>query len=112
MRRWRKMTWAIVIWTGLCFLWVFAGLSEASKVTGAGTTAYAAGVTIGVTFIIFVWFLVLIPLALIWFATRPKENVVVYGPAGQQVTVSEKEARRRVEREGWTYRPTDEARSQ
>ncbi len=30
--------------------------------------------------------------------------MVVYGPRGQQVTVSEKEAKRRVEKQGWSYR--------
>ena len=41
---------------------------------------------------------------IIWLMSRPKENVIVYGPEGQQVTVTEKEAQRRVA-SGWTYQP-------
>jgi len=32
---------------------------------------------------------------LVWLMSRPKDNVLIYGPQGQQVTVSEKEAKRR-----------------
>lgn len=102
MRRWRKSTWAIAIWTALCLLWVGGGIAAVAP-TAAGSAAAAAGATIGVTVIMFIWFLVLLPLAIVWFASRPKENVTVYGPAGQQVVVTEKEARRRVERDDWTY---------
>lgn len=100
--RWRKMTWAIVIWTVLMLIWVISGLNAAGA-SGNTSTAYAAGVGIAITFIFFIWFVGFIILALIWFMSRPKANVTVYGPSGQQVLVSENEARRRVEREGWTY---------
>ena len=113
MPRWRKMTWAIVIWTVLMALWVVggvgaagdncAGLSGVQLDTCQAGTAIGAG--IGVTLLIGIWFVGFLVLAILWFATRPKENVLVYGPKGQQVTVSEKEARRRVEREGWSYQP-------
>jgi hypothetical protein len=43
------------------------------------------------------------PLLLVWLVSRPKNNTVVYGPQGQQVMVSEREAKRRVEKGGWTY---------
>ena len=59
----------------------------------------------GVTFIIVIWFIGFIVLGLIWLMSRPKDNVLIYGPDGQQVTVSEKEAQRRVKRGGWTYQP-------
>jgi hypothetical protein len=103
MRSWRKTTWAIVIWTALMVLWIGSGIAAVAPQTT--TTAGAAGATIGVTILVLLWFLVVVPLAIIWFATRPKENVLVYGPNGQQVTLSEKEARRRVEKQGWTYQP-------
>lgn len=67
-----------------------------------GATAVGAG--IGVTFIIFIWFLGFVVLGLVWLMSRPKDNVVIYGPEGQQVTVSEKEAKRRTGK-GWTYQP-------
>jgi hypothetical protein len=101
MRRWRKTTWVIVIWTVLMVLWMGSAIGASGKVSADPN--YAAGIaTLGVTFLIVLWLLVLAPLALVWFGTRPKENVTVYGPDGQQVMVSEKEARKRVE-QGWTY---------
>jgi hypothetical protein len=100
--RWRKMTWAIVIWTVLMLIWVISGLQSAGA-SGNTSTAYTAGVGIAITFLFGIWFVGFIILALIWFMSRPKANVVVFGPSGQQVMVSESEARRRVEREGWTY---------
>lgn len=104
MRKWRKTTWAIVIWTALCALWLFTGMAAVAE-DAAVSDAAALGATFGSAFILFFWLLLVIPLSVLWFATRPKENVVVYGPQGQTVTVSEKEARKRVERDGWTYQP-------
>jgi hypothetical protein len=107
--RWRKATWALVIWTGLIALWLVAGLSAVGN-TPAGTEAEQAGraigAGIGVTLILFIWFIGFIVLGLIWLMSRPKDNVVVYGPQGQQMMLSEKEARRRVDQDGWTYRPS------
>lgn len=110
MRRWRKMTWAIVIWTVLMAVWIFGGISGASGVAcdpslaqSTCDAARAVGTGIGVSMLFFLWLIGFLVLAVIWFMTRPKDNVVVYGPSGQQVTVSEKEAQRRVERDGWSY---------
>lgn len=109
MPRWRKATWAIVIWTLLTVIWIATGVGAVGNAAPAGSDAEAAGRAIGaglgVTFIIIVWFLGFIVLGLIWLMSRPKDNVVIYGPAGQHVTVSEKEAQRRVKRGGWTYQP-------
>lgn len=102
MRRWRKSTWAIAIWTIVMALWIGSGVG-ATAGSAAQSSAYAAGATIGVTILFVLWLLVLVPLALIWFASRPKDNVTIYGPAGQQVIVSEREARKRVESQGWNY---------
>jgi hypothetical protein len=54
------------------------------------------------TLIGFIWFVGFIIMSIIWFMSRPKNNVTVYGPQGQQVSVSEKEAANRVKK-GWTY---------
>lgn len=105
MRSWRKSTWAIVIWTALCAIWLFSGMAAVGDDV-ANSDAAAVGATIGVTFIIFFWFLLLVPLAIVWFATRPKDNVVIYGPDGQEMRVSEREARKRVEKQGWKYQRT------
>lgn len=109
MPKWRKATWALVIWTGLAILWVATGINAVNDLAPAGSdaeeTGRAIGAGLGVTAILMVWFLGFIVLGLVWLMSRPKDNVVVYGPNGQQVTVSEKEAKKRVEKQGWSYRP-------
>lgn len=112
MRSWRKMTWAILIWTGLFVAWgVSAGGAVSNNCAGEVGDALAAcqaGTAIGgglaFTFIFFLWFVGFIVLALIWFMSRPRASVMVYGPQGQQVAVTESEAKRRV-KQGWTYAP-------
>ena len=112
MPRWRKATWVLLIWNVLMLIWVVTGIGGVSNncagETGDALTACQAGTAIGagigVTFLIVIWFIGFIVLGLIWLMSRPKENVVVFGPEGQQVTVSEKEAKRRVSK-GWSYQP-------
>ncbi|MEP7227251.1 MAG: hypothetical protein ABI785_07815 [Gemmatimonadales bacterium] len=112
MPRWRKATWAIVVFSALMLVWIVAGVGAVSDScagkTGDALVACEAGTAIGggiaVTFLIVIWFIGFIVLGLIWLMSRPKDNVVVYGPDGQQVNVSEKEAKKRVEK-GWTYQP-------
>jgi hypothetical protein len=46
------------------------------------------------------------PFLIVWFLSRPTNKVLVFGPQGQQVSVSEREGKRRVDRgDGWTYEP-------
>lgn len=115
MPRWRKATWALVIWTVLAILWIWAGTSAVGDMPATGDeaegAARAVGAGIGITMIILVWFLGFIILGLIWLMSRPKDNVVIYGPEGQQVSVSEKEAKRRVKK-GWTYQQSRPGPSQ
>jgi hypothetical protein len=114
MRSWRKMTWAILIWTALFIVWGATGVGAVSNECAGMTgdelatcqAATAIGGGIGLTFIFMLWFIGFIVLAIIWFMTRPRNNVTVFGPQGQQMTVSESEARKRVEKQGWTYQPT------
>ncbi len=96
MRSWRKMTWAILIWTAVMVAWIVSGASAVSN-NCAGETgdalatcqaATAIGGGIAVTLIGFIWFIGFIVLSVIWFMTRPKNNVTVFGPQGQQVMVS------------------------
>lgn len=109
MPRWRKATWALVIWNVLMVLWLATGWIAVGDLGPAGSDAEAAGRAIGAGLatgmIVLIWFIGFIVFGLIWLMSRPKDNVVVYGPEGQQVTVSEKEARRRVEKQGWRYQP-------
>lgn len=112
MPKWRKATWALVLWNVLMLIWIASGISAStdncSGLTGTDLTACQAGTAIGagigVTALILLWFLGFVVLGLVWLMSRPKENVVVYGPEGQQVTVSEKEAKKRVSK-GWSYQP-------
>jgi hypothetical protein len=112
MPRWRKATWAIVLFSALMLVWIVAGVGAVSNncagKTGDALVACQAGTAIGggigVTILVVIWFIGFIVLGLIWLMSRPKDNVLVYGPAGQQVTVSEKEAKKRIEK-GWTYQP-------
>jgi hypothetical protein len=109
----RKMSWTILIWTALFVLWAATGLGAVSNncagLSGSALTncqaITAVGGGIGLSIIFSMWFVGFIVLAVVWFATRPKSNVVIYGPQGQQVTLPEGEARRRVEKQGWTYQP-------
>jgi hypothetical protein len=102
------MTWAILIFTALMLVWVISGANAAGQVPVAND-AEAAGVAIGtglaVTFLFFIWFVGFIVLSIVWFMTRARHNVVAYGPGGQQVMFSEKEAKKRVEKQGWSYQP-------
>lgn len=79
MRSWRKTTWAITIWTGLMGLWAISGLAAAGEVasecaaetyTEACEAGTALGGMIGISFLVFIWLAVLIPLSILWFATR------------------------------------------
>lgn len=113
MPRWRKATWALAVWTVLMAVWIGSGIVAVSdRCDGLrGTSletcqaATAIGGGLGVSVLITLWFIGFVVLGLVWLMSRPKENVVVYGPQGQQVTVSEKEAKRRVEKQGWSYQP-------
>ena len=113
MPKWRKMTWGIVIWTAIFVVWAASGVGAVSNrcdgLAGTALTncqaATAVGGGIGLSVLFFLWFIGFIVLAIVWFMTRPRHNVIVYGPQGQQVTVSEAEAKTRVERQGWSYTP-------
>jgi hypothetical protein len=87
---WRTATWALAIFTALMGIW-------------AGT---AIGGGIAIAFIGILWFVGFIVLGLVWLMSRPTEYVVIRGPNGQRVTLSEKEASRRIATEvGWSYQP-------
>jgi hypothetical protein len=117
MPHWRKMTWAIVIWTVLCIAWVATGVGAVSNsCAGLSGTALSncqaatvLGGGIGVSLIFFVWFIVFIVMSIIWFMTRPRNSVLIYGPEGQQMSVSEAEAKKRVEKARLVLHPTDVA---
>ena len=89
--RFRKMTWALIAWTGVMALWMFGG---AKNVTSAESNAecvdtfegslnaadcealneVGAGLGVGILFV--GWFLGFVVLSLIWFMSRPRQAVV------------------------------------
>jgi hypothetical protein len=82
-----------------------AGLTG-GELSTCQSDAWARG-GVGLALLVLLWFVVLLPFAVVWFVSRPKENVIVFGPDGQQVILSEGEARKRVDEQGWTYqKPT------
>jgi hypothetical protein len=87
----RKATWAILLWTGFMGVGIFAaalgiggdcaGLSG-SDLGACQADAWVRGV-IGLALLLVLWFVGFVPLAIVWFVSRPKENVAVYDRAGR-----------------------------
>ena len=104
--RWRKATLANIIWNGL-MAWLLVGGLQNTQLDSAETFGVFSIIAVGmaVWFLLVIWFIGFIVLALIWLVSQPKRNTAVYGPQRQQMMVTEKEAKRRVEREGWSYYP-------
>jgi len=82
---WRKMTWAVMIWTAIFAVWIVGGVATANNAsdcakdpgglsTSACTTASNVGTGIGVALIFVLWFIGFIVLALIWLMSRPKHR--------------------------------------
>jgi hypothetical protein len=89
MPKWRKATWSIVIWSGLILAWVLTGIAANITVIGQFVT----------------WFIGSALLVLVWLMSRSRFNTEIFGPRGQQRTVTAKNAKGRVERRGWSYTP-------
>jgi predicted amidophosphoribosyltransferase len=60
--RWRKMTWAIVLFTAFMLWWAW---STANRAAGVLTAGFA------LTFLFGIWLIGFLILSVIWFATRP-----------------------------------------
>lgn len=88
--RWRKATWTLAIFTALMGAWIVSGVSATSVRPGL--------------LVVIVWFIGCILLGLVWLMSRSRNNVLIYGPQGQQWNVSEREALRRLH-QGWSYQP-------
>jgi hypothetical protein len=89
MPKWRKATWSMVIWSGLILAWVLTGTAATISVIGQ----------------IVVWFIGSALLVVVWLMSRSRFNTQIFGPQGQQRTVTAKSAKGRVERGGWSYTP-------
>jgi hypothetical protein len=107
----RKATWAVLVWTVFMAVGILAAAlnigGDCVGLTGSDLSACQADAWIrggiGLTLLLLLWFVGFVPLAIVWFVSRPRENVTVFGPAGQQVMLSEGEAKKRVEQPGWAY---------
>lgn len=89
--RWRKMTWALLIWTTICAVWIGAGIGDrpsqdcsTDPAVVSGTLSLEAcqaasdvGTGIGVVLVGFLWFLGFLILALVWLMSRPRKVEVV-----------------------------------
>jgi len=80
---WRTATWAVLIATA----WMV--------ITWATTGSIVPMV---------LWLIGVSIVLLLWVLKRPKQNVRIYGPSGQEWLVKAATARRRV-RSGWSYEP-------
>src|SRR5215211_5225904 len=89
--RWRKMTWTILVFTGIMFAWMIGGASSGASSAAAACAKDSAvtsgiltkqqcidasnvGTGIGVTLIFLLWFLGFIVLSLVWLMSRPKRR--------------------------------------
>jgi hypothetical protein len=83
--RWRKMTWAVLVFTGLMGAWAIAAVASNSDncdefaVGTASRSGCDAGTTvgtgIGVGLLFCIWFLGFIILSIIWFMSRPSRRL-------------------------------------
>ncbi len=75
--RWRKATWALVLWCLLILIWIIAGAAGndcAQEATKLNEQACEAGTGIGVVIIALVGFFGFIFFSLIWLMSRPKNR--------------------------------------
>jgi hypothetical protein len=81
MLKWRKATWALVVWSLLILGWLAA--ARALEIAVVGVLGFGL-------------------IGLVWLMSRSRFNTLIHGPNGQQWIVSEKQAKRRVQ-SGWSY---------
>jgi hypothetical protein len=80
--RWRKMTWLILIFTGIMIVWAYAGTrGEECSQYAVGTSdrdfcdaGETIGTGIGVSLLFCIWFIGFIILSVIWFMSRGGAN--------------------------------------
>jgi hypothetical protein len=101
----------LAIWTalmGIGILAAFLGIGgdctgqPGGELASCLSSAWIRG-GVGLMLLGFLWFVIAAPLWVLYTHTRPKPNVFVYGPEGQQVMLPEDEASRRVTQPGWSY---------
>jgi len=76
--RWRKMTWLLLIFSGVMFAWMAAAVSQADceeEISGASQAGCEAGTGIGVILLFFIWLIGFLVLSVIWFMTRRQKRL-------------------------------------
>ena len=81
VKKYRKSTWGLVIWTAVMAVWIVAGAGNASSVCSHNTSEYlsqqtysslcGAGAGIGIVLLGGLWFIGFIVGTVIWFASKP-----------------------------------------
>ena len=81
----RPLTWFLLIWSGLFAIWLIYAVSvtgsaledcaPGDSLCEAGNAGSAVGGTIGVGLILFLWFLVFVPMLIVWFVRRPQTRL-------------------------------------
>lgn len=77
MRRWRKMTWVLIIWSALILIWAIAGGGAAAdecakQITQLEREACETGAGIGILLVLLIGFFGFVFFSIIWFMTRPR----------------------------------------
>ena len=80
MAKWRKATWALVIWNVLALLWAASyldGIGDCTAEAGNGLLVCEAGRAIGIELgfplIVGVWAFGILAFGLVWLLTRPAD---------------------------------------
>jgi len=76
--RWRKATWALLVWSALILLWIFSGLLNTdcgNEAKYGDSTACGVGAGLAIFLILGVGFFGFVFLPLIWFMSRPKTRL-------------------------------------
>lgn len=77
-RRWRKATWALVVWSIGITIWFIVGLSSRDCQDEDGTikaTTCEIGTAVGISTIAVIGFMGFIVLSLIWLMSRPRLRI-------------------------------------
>jgi hypothetical protein len=71
---WRKSAWALIVWTALMILGLFySAVDTAARCSKDLPCTFYVGVAVVV--VLFVWFVVAVPLAIIWLSARQKRQL-------------------------------------
>jgi len=73
--RWRKATWALIVWSLGIFAWFIVGLSSRGcqeEEGGIKQTVCEVGTGVGIAVILLIGFMGFVVLSLIWLMSRPK----------------------------------------